>query len=321
MKNILIVGGTGQFGFYLTKLLINKNYRIYISSRYPEGPKTKKFKKIKNKKIFFLTINVKSKKNIVKNLKKIDPQFIFYFAGQSSVADSFKKPRETLLSNFNGCKNFLDSIIKLNLNVKFFNASSSEIFGRSKKKLLLNSQKKPVSPYGVAKLRSFNIVRKYRKKFNLKLYNGIIFNSESFLRPKKFILPKICLTAIKAKKFALKNKKKSFFFGNINVKRDWGWCEEYVKIIWLKMMEKPNDFIVATGKSYSVKDLLDAAFNIFNLNWKNYVFVNNVFLRKKEISSIIVDKKYLKRTLISLPKIDAKQIIKMLIKYYDAHKI
>jgi len=134
MKNILIVGGTGQFGFYLTKLLINKDYRIYISTRYPESSKTKKFKeKFNYKNINFLRINVKNKKNIYKNLKKINPDFIFYFAGQSSVAVSFKKPKETLLSNFNGCKNFLDTILELNLKAKFFNASSSEIFGKSKK--------------------------------------------------------------------------------------------------------------------------------------------------------------------------------------------
>lgn len=319
MKKILIVGGTGQFGFYLTKFLINKNFKIYISTRYLRSSKVIKLKKLfYNKNVNFLKINVINKKNIIKNLKIIKPEFIFYFAGQSSVADSFKKPKEALLSNFNGCQNFLDAILKLNLKVKFFNAASSEIFGHSKNKLSLNSPKNPVSPYGKAKLKSFNIVQKYRKKFNLNLYNGIIFNSEFFLRPIKFILPKICIAAINAHKFSLENKKINFPFGNINVKRDWGWCEEYVKIIWLNIIKKPHDFIVATGKSYSVKDLLDFAFNSFDLNWKDYVVVSSAFLRKKEINSIRVDKKYLEHLSISLPKIDGLEIVRKLIKHYNS---
>jgi GDPmannose 4,6-dehydratase len=319
-KKILIVGGTGQFGVYLAKFLSAKNYEIYISTRNLKSSKILKIKKILlNKKINYIKIDINNKKNILNNLDLIKPNFIFYFAGQSSVSKSFQKKKETLKSNFFGCKNFLNIILKLNLNTKFFNAASSEIFGESKYKLTINSQKKPANPYGLSKLKSFKLVQHYRKKFNLKLYNGIIFNCESYLRPKNFILPKICLSAIKAHKLNLINKKKLFEFGNIQVTRDWGWCEEYVKSIFYNLQKSPHDFIVATGKSYNIVELFDFAFSFFNLNWKNYVISNKKNFRKKEYKSIKVNNNF-KQKLFFKPKIDGLMIVKKLINYYLKNK-
>ena len=230
VNKVLIIGGSGQIGFYLTKFLIKKN-EIYISTR---NKNSKKIKKLKN--IFIkakiINLNILNKKNIIYNIKKINPNYIFYLAGQSSVEYSFKKKRETLLSNYLGCKNVLDAIIKLNIDVKFFNASSSEIYGNIKKMINIHSKKEPVSPYGKAKLQSFNLIQDYRKKYNLKLYNGVIFNCESNDRPKNYVFPKICMSALIAKKKIEKGEIKKFDFGNVNIKRDWGWCEEYVNLIW-----------------------------------------------------------------------------------------
>ena len=319
-KKVLIIGGTGQFGFYLTKLLVKKKFKLYLTTRNVNSSKVAFYKKIFKKKINIFQLNLYKKKKIYNILKKIKPNFIFFLSGQSSVYKSFKNKSDTFKSNFIACKNILDEIVRLGVKVKFFNASSSEIFGNTKKKIRINSIKKPVSPYGQAKLKSYNLLKEYRIKHNLELYNGIIFNCESFLRPVNFVIPKICLAAIKANNEDKNNKKIFFKFGNINVKRDWGWCEEYVKKIWQLMKTRNYDFIVATGKTYSLKELLNLAFSYFDLKWENYVLSKKKFLRKKEIFSVVADSVYLKKYLITLPKIDAPEIIFRMIRYYQKYK-
>jgi GDPmannose 4,6-dehydratase len=309
---VLIIGGTGQIGFYLAKLLADKNIDTYISTRNPKDKKLDKFKKNLNFKINILKLNIYNKKDITNCLKKIKPNYIFYLAGQSSVQKSFYKKKETLLSNYLGCKNILDTIVDSNLDLKFFNATSTEIFGNKKIKLKISTNKNPVSPYGQSKLKSFNLLKNYRKKFKLKLYNGILSNCESFIRPQNFILPKICISAIEAKKKIAEGKIAKFEFGNINIKRDWGWAEEYVKTIWNKMQNQEYDFFVATGKSFYLKKLIYLAFNKLNLNWKNHIIINKKFFRKHEINSVEV---YLSKKQKKM-KVNGKKAIYKLLKYY-----
>lgn len=315
-KTVLIIGGTGQFGFYLTNYLLKKKIKIYISTRNLQSSRVSFFKKKFRSKIFFLKINFDKKKKICNVIKKIKPDYVFFLSGQSSVFRSFKRKKETLKSNFFNCKIILDAIIKSGIKVKFFNASSSEIFGNIKKKIKINSIKIPVSPYGQAKLKSFNLVKKYRNIYKLKLYNGVIFNCESILRPAHFVIPKICLAAIAANKQKKNNKKIYFQFGNIDIKRDWGWCDEYVKKIWKLMHTRNYDFMIATGKTYSLKKLLSVAFSFYNLNWKNYIVPNKKFLRKKEIESSAVSFVHIKKYLKNPPKIDGPKIILKMIKFY-----
>lgn len=321
MNKIFIIGGTGQFGFYLSKLLLKYNNKIYITSRNIHSDRIKFFKKNFKNKVSYIELDIYNKKKIYSYLKKIKPDYIFYLAGQSSVFRSFKEEKETFKSNFDGCKNVLDILIRLNIDTKFFNASSSEMFGNIKDKIAIHSKKKPVSPYGKAKLKAYNLVKKYRKKFNLKLYNGIIFNCESHIRPNDFVIPKICLSAIQAKVATTQNKRIFFKFGNLNIKRDFGWCEEYVKHIWRYMHSKNYDFIIATGKSYSLKKLLNEAFKFFKLDWKKYVIENKNFYRKKEIISVEANSKYLKSEYKNIPKINGIQIVKKLIRYYLKNNI
>jgi len=315
-KTVLIIGGTGQFGFYLTNYLLKKKLKIYISTRSLQSSRVSFFKKKFRNKIFFIKLNIYKVAKIYKLLKKIKPDYIFFLSSQSSVSRSFKRKKETLKSNFIDCKIVLDAIITSGIKVKFFNASSSEIYGNIKKKIQINSIKSPVSPYGQAKLKSFNLVKKYRNIYKMKLYNGVIFNCESILRPKHFVIPKICSAAIAANKAKKNNKYIYFQFGNINIKRDWGWCDEYVKKIWKLMHTNNYDFIIATGKSYSLKKLLSIAFSFFNLNWKNYIVSKEEFFRKKEINSSAVNFTHLKKYLGAPPKIDGPKIILKLINYY-----
>ena len=203
MKNIsIIVGGSGQFGHILAKKL-HKKKQVIITTRSISKSK-KKIGSLKNIKI--IKLNIQKKIEIEKLLIKFQPSEIFYFAGQSSPAISFKKPKDTYLSNYKGCKNFLEIIKKKKINCKFINSTSCDIFGNVKGKISLKTRKNPISPYGIAKLASFNITRKYREKYNLLNYNAIIFNTESIYRDKNFLIPKICMSAIKAYKIKKKNR-------------------------------------------------------------------------------------------------------------------
>ena len=180
--------------------IVKKN-KVIITSRSVSKAR-KKIKFLKQNKI--INLNVLNKKNIENFILKYKPNKIFYFAGQSSPAISFKKPKETYLSNFIGCKNFLEIILFHKLKCKFINSSSCEIFGNIKKKINLKSKKSPVSPYGKAKLDSFNITKKFRNKEKVLAYNAVIFNTESIFRDKNYLIPKICMSAINAYKFKKK---------------------------------------------------------------------------------------------------------------------
>jgi len=277
MKNLsaIIIGGTGQYGIHMAQILLKKNYQVYVSTRY--------FKKISKlridfPKIKFLKLNIYNKYQIENILTKLNPELIFYFAGQSSPQVSFKKKEETLKSNFIGCKNVLEIIYKNNLKSKFLNATSSEMYGHLKGRIGLSSPKRPLNPYGKAKKKSFEIVKKFRKKYKMKNYNAILFNTESIYRKKNFLIPKICLAAINAFKF---NKKTSL--NNILVSREWNWCEDQCKLLIKFLEKKPQDFILSNGKSYSIKKMLTFAFKYFNLNYKDYIKVKNSSLSKNEV--------------------------------------
>ena len=233
-------------------------------------------------------------------------------AVQSSVDKSFKKPKETIISNFNGCKNVLEVLKEIKFSGKFLNASSSEIFGNQKGFKSLNKKLKPVSPYGKAKLKSFNLTKKFRKKFRLKTYNAIIFNCDSILRPKNFVIPKICLSAIRA----FDGYKEKIKFGDLNVVRDWGWVEEYVVAIYKTTRKKPDDIIIASGKYFKLKDLIKYAYKFFNLNWEDYILQTSKLKRPEEIKEVKVNTKQTHRKIGWKAKTDGKKVILKLIKYY-----
>ena len=308
-QNVLIVGGSGQFGVTLLKKL-SKKKNIIITTRNISNAKKKIFE---FKKIIIKKLNILNKTQISDLLLKYRPAIIFYFAGQSSPQISFSKRNETIKSNYIGCKNFLEVINKIKLNTKFLNASSSEIFKPSKSKLNLNSKKKPISPYGVSKLKSFEITKHYRIFKNLKTYNAIIFNTESIYRNKNYIIPKICLAAIKAKKKGLKTS-----FGNINVVREWNWCEEQCKYMLYFINKKPQDFILSNNRPYSAKQMLDYAFNYFNLDFRKYIETDKVNFRKKDFEIRCSDNKNIfKKNKINFNyKIYGKKLIRRLLTYY-----
>ena len=301
---VAIIGGTGQFGLTLAEKLIKKNNNIIITTRSVSRARRKirKLKKIKIRKL-----DVLNKNQITKFLFKFKPKEIFYFAGQSSPALSFKRPNETYLSNFVGCKNFLEVIYLNNLKCKFINSSSCEIFGNINKKINLGTKKKPISPYGKAKLYSFNITKKFRENKSVSAYNAVIFNTESILRNKNFLIPKICMSAIRAKKF-----KKKTAFGNLNISREWNWCPEQCDAIIKLIKKKPHDFILSNRKLYSAIKMLEFAFGYFKLNYKDYIYFDKKYLRNKDITFVKSDYTGIKR----IDLIYGKKLVYKLIKYF-----
>jgi GDPmannose 4,6-dehydratase len=313
LKIALIIGGTGQIGVYLANQLLKKKYKVFISSRKITNHKKNKFKIINiYKKVNFIKLNLYKKEEILKLIKKVKPETIYYLAGQSNVDKSFINPKETIDSNFYGCKNVLESLEEIKFSGKFLNVASSEIFGNQKGFKSLNKKLKPVSPYGKAKLKSFNLTKNFRKKFNLKTYNAILFNCDSILRPKNFVIPKICLSAIRASR-GYKEKVK---FGDLSVVRDWGWVEEYVECIYKITQNKPDDIIIATGKYFKLKDLIQYAYAFFNLNWKDYIIQTNKLKRPQEMKEVKVSTKQTQNKIGWKAKTDGKEVILKLIKYY-----
>ena len=310
-KISIIVGGSGQLGISLSKLLLNKNQNVVITTRNKISSK----KKIpfKHKRLKLFKLDVLKKKQINFLLKKFNPDYIFYFAGQSSPNLSFNKKETTHLSNVTGCKNFLEILQNYNFKTKFINASSSEIFAETSKKITIKSIKKPISPYGKAKLDSFNITKFYREKKNLKTYNAIIFNTESFYRKREYLIPKICIAAINAKKYHKKT-----FFGNLDIIREWNWSDEQVVYLMKFINKKPQDFILSNGYSYSAKKMISFAFKYFDLNYKKYVLTDKKFIRKKDFISkksnflVCLNRNNIRRT----SKIYGKKIIHSLIRHY-----
>tara|TARA_B100001029_G_C15037695_1_gene441319 strand:+ start:216 stop:1154 length:939 start_codon:yes stop_codon:yes gene_type:complete len=305
----IIVGGTGQFGITLAKKLI-KNNKVIITTRSILKSR-KKFPKINKVKLENLKIG--SKKEIKRLIKKFNPKHIYYFAGQSSPAKSFKKSKETYLSNFVGCKNFLEVINENNFNCKFINASSCDIFGNSNRKLDLSSQKIPVSPYGRSKLASYKLTKKFRENKGLSAYNAIIFNTESIYRNRSFLISKICLSAINAKKNSTKTA-----FGNLNISREWNWCPEQCDMLIKFLSKKPQDFILSNGKNFTASKMLKFAFDYFKLDFKEFVFFDKKYSRKRDISHIRSNyTKCLKRNNLKRKNnIFGKKLIHKLIRYY-----
>jgi len=335
-KTALITGISGQDGAYLAKLLLKKRYKVIGLERRSARSNNWRLEKLNIKdQVIIEDIDIKEVNNLIRIFDKYKIDEVYNLAAQSFVYSSFQNPIETSLVNAIGVLNLLEIIRNKKNKIRFYQASTSEMFGKTKK---INQDEKtlfhPRSPYATSKTFAHYSVQNYRESYNLFASNGILFNHESPLRGEEFITRKITLGL---SKIFLK-KQKELKVGNIYAKRDWGYAEDYVEAMWkMLQLKKPNDYVIATGKSYSVKDFINECVKILNLktkwfgkglneklinieNNKTLISIDKKFFRPSEVENLKGDYKKAKKDLKWKPRTSFSKLVKLML-YSDLEYI
>ena len=320
-KIALVTGITGQDGSYLAELLLKKNYIVHGLIRKTSSFNTSRIDHIyidpHNKTNFFLHYGDLTDSNSIYNIiNNIKPDEIYNLGAQSHVGVSFENPEYTAEVSGIGTLRILEAIRFLKIKkIKFYQASTSELFGETYGKNIFNEKSKfhPKSPYGVAKLYSFWIASVYRESYGLFACNGILFNHESPRRGETFVTRKITRFLTRRKM----GSKEILYLGNINAKRDWGHAKDYVEMQWkLLQQKKPDDFVIATGEAHSVKQFIDTAAKILNFKiiWKGKGLKEQGYLVNKNKKELIIkiDKKYFRPNEVEYLKGDSNKAFKKL---------
>ena len=312
-KKALVLGPRGQDGTLICKSLLQKNYEVIGLSHQKSSSHSisQNISEI-DKEIKLEIGDIKSYTTIKNLINRYQPQEIYNLAGQSSVGKSFLIPKETAESIINGTLNILEVARYLNFRGKIFFAGSGEMFGSTEVAADINYPQNPVSPYGICKQTSFKLVKFYRENFNLNCVTGVLFNHESHLRNENFVTQKIISGAISAQK----NKNHKLKLGNIDIRRDWGWAEEYVEAMQILLKNSDNqDHIICTGKLTSLLEFIDITFNKLNLNWEDHVMIDESLKRKNEIPKSFGNPKPLEKMLKWKAKSNIDEIITKLLEH------
>lgn len=286
-KIAFITGITGQDGAYLSRLLLEHNYKVIGLVRDSKNINDAKLNYLGiTSKVVFKECDLLNISNIINLINKYQPTEIYNLASQSSVGASFQHPIGTLNFNIISVANLLESIKLTDKNIRFYQASSSEMFGSANQlPFQENSIVHPVSPYGISKASAHWITVNYRESFGLFTASGILFNHESILRGNNFIIKKVIRTALEIKA----GKADALEVGNIDIKRDFGYAPKYVEAMFLMMQyDKPDDYIISSGKSLSIREIIYYIFDKLEIS-KEKIITNDAFLRPNEIEDIYGD--------------------------------
>ena len=282
IKRALICGVSGQDGAYLARLLLKKGYEVWGTSRDAELSlfRNISFLGIRDS-IKTISMAPNDFRSVLQAINLSKPCEIYNLSGQSSVGLSFEEPAETLESIAFATLNLLEAIKFLGTPIRLYSAGSSECFGDvGSQPADENALFKPTSPYAVAKSTAHWLISNYRESYGLFACTGILFNHESPLRPSRFVTSKIIQAAVKISLGA----PDKLILGNLSIKRDWGWSEEYVEAMWTMLqMESPEDFVIATGEANSLQDFVATAFDTLGLDWQEYVEQDSKLFRPSEI--------------------------------------
>jgi GDPmannose 4,6-dehydratase len=279
----LICGASGQDGSYLAELLLQKGYEVIGTSRDAQTASFANHDRLgiadRVRRVSMATHDFRS---VLQVLKRYEPDEIYNLSGQSSVGLSFEQPVETLDSNIVGTLNLLEVIRFLGRPVRFYNAGSGECFGDSDASgAVETSPFRPRSPYAVAKAAGYWLVANYRDAYSLHASTGILFNHESPLRPERFVTRKVVAAACRI----AAGSGEKLHLGNLDVRRDWGWAPEYVEAMWRMLQQSsPDDYVIATGESYSLQEFVAQVFGELQLHWRDHVHVDQDLYRPADIA-------------------------------------
>ena len=318
-KRALITGINGQDGSYLAEFLISKGYEVFGTVKRNSVAENQTarldsvYDKIGKNLIYADLTDIAS---LLNALRISNPDEIYNLAAQSHVRISFDQPLYTAQATGIGTLNVLEAVRSFNPKIKIYQASSSEMFGNSidqdgfqRESTSMN----PVSPYGCAKVFSYNICRNYRNSYGMYISNGILFNHESPRRGTNFVTNKVCKEAVKIK-LGLSNK---LALGNLDATRDWGHAKDYVEAMWIILQqESPEDYVCSTGVSHSVEDLVEYVFGKLDLDWKDYVVQDEKFLRPEELDDLKGDSRKLRSLTGWSPKYTFETMLDEMIEHW-----
>jgi GDPmannose 4,6-dehydratase len=292
LKKALITGITGQDGYYLTKLLLDKNYEVHGTIRRSSSINTERIDPLiadhsSSKRLVLHYSDLLDSASLASLINSIEPDEVYNLAAQSHVSVSFKNPVYTTQTGTLGSVSLLEAIRHSSKSIKFYQASSSEMYGGGiQGQLNENSKFDPKSPYAASKLFAHNLNQIYRDSYDLFCVNGILFNHESPKRGETFVTRKIS-RAVGRISLGLQEK---ITLGNLDASRDWGFAGDYVEGMWMMMQhDKPDDWVLATGETYTVKEFLKKAFDTVNLSWEDYVVTSEKYLRPNEVDFLLGD--------------------------------
>ena len=311
MKKALITGINGMDGSHLADFLLTKDYEVFGMERRTSYPNRLNTKHLEDK-ITFINGDLADQNSISRCIKECDPDEIYHLAAQSFVGESWNTPEQTGDVTGLGVLRVLEAIREYGKKIKFYQASTSEMFGR----MVENPAKEttpfyPRSPYGVAKLYGHWITKNYRESYNMFNVSGILFNHESERRGIEFVTRKITDGVARI----CRNKTDHITLGNLDSERDWGYSPDYVKSMWLMLQQdEPDDFVIATGIKHSIRDFLDIAFDSVNLpNWEKYVKQDERYMRPAEVEVLCGDSSKAREKLGWEPETSFEQMVQNMV--------
>jgi GDPmannose 4,6-dehydratase len=309
-RKALITGVTGQDGSYLADLLLEKDYEVHGMVRRSSVEKYDRIAHLRGK-ITLHQADLLDQLSIVNLIRDVEPDEVYNLAAQSFVPTSWKQPLLTGEFTALGVTRMLEAVRLVNKDIRFYQASSSEMFGKVKQSPQ-NEETPfyPRSPYGVAKVYGHFITVNYRESYGIPAASGILFNHESPRRGLEFVTRKVSNTAARIK-LGLQEK---LLLGNLDAERDWGFAGDYVRAMWLMLQQdEPRDFVIGTGKCHTVRSLCDAAFSYVGLKWQDYVVTDPEFVRPAEVDHLCADASRAKKILGWEPEVSFEELVRMMV--------